>query len=274
MTQDEFDKNPPKIHYSPKQQFLPEPQATKLMRQGHIQYRPYKNHTATVYQHYQMPYPLYSYQQAWVDAFADVEASGMYFEVGAGKTATATVAALLHHHQSGSHTVVLMPPILIRQWNDWLAKIKTADGKSLSVLMYRGTPVERKKMDLNQDFVLMSTDIFKRDFARIYEHFEDKNCTLIVDEAVCVKNPSTQIHKCVWAFQNLETGRVKDKINRPIQLVPTDTKPQPAGKLSPAELKIKLQQMQTANPVAPAVKKQKSSDAIEKLRQMLQEKYK
>lgn len=127
-----------------------------------------------------MPFTLYDYQEAWVNAFADCGAAEMYFQVGAGKTLAATVAALYHRLHHPGHTVVLMPPILLRQWDKWLKSIKGVD----SVLMYRGTPAERAKLDLNADFVLMSMDIFKRDFDQIYDFFVDRNATLIVDEAV------------------------------------------------------------------------------------------
>ena len=213
-------KTAPKIHFSETQLFLPdELQATTVnaiydaikstgIREAQALNAPtvYRFHNASeqVYQKYGIPYPLYGYQSAWVDAFANTDAAGMYFEVGAGKTATATVAALFHRLHHPGHTLVVMPPILIPQWYKWLTSIEGIN----SVLMYRGTPAQREALSLDAEFVLMSMDIFKRDFDYIYTFFEHKNATLIVDEAVCVKNPSTQNHKCVWAFQNLDCRKL------------------------------------------------------------------
>lgn len=212
-------ENKPKIHFSKKQQFIPKHIHEHLML-NQVQTElglqtEYVNQFTSdcgnavedVYKQYGLPYPLYDYQVAWVNAFADKDVSGMYFEVGAGKTSTATVAALYHQLQDKKlnpnhkrHTIVLMPPILILQWYNWLNSIKGVG----EVLMYRGTPKARQNMDLSADWVLMSMDIFKRDFERIYEFYEDKDCTVIIDEAVCIKNPNTTNHKCVWAFQNLD----------------------------------------------------------------------
>lgn len=163
-----------------------------------------------MYQHYGFPFPPYDYQKAWVDAFAETEAAGMYLEVGLGKTQTATMAALYHRIQNPGHTLILMPPILIRQWDKWLRSIKGIN----SVLMYKGTPSERAAMNLDAEFVLMSLDIFKRDFDRLYDFFENRNVTLIVDEAVSVKNPATQNHKCVLAFHKRDKGIVDGKSRR------------------------------------------------------------
>lgn len=112
---------------------------------------------------------------------------------------------MYHQIKHGGHTIILMPPVLLRQWYKWLSSI----GGIQSVLMYKGTPQQRRQLDLNAQFVLMSMDIFKRDFQRIYDFFEERNCTLIVDEAVCVKNPSTQNHRCVKAFHTLNPKLVQ-----------------------------------------------------------------
>ncbi|WP_198515134.1 DEAD/DEAH box helicase [Neisseria sp. N95_16] len=210
----EYNATAPKIHFSPRQQHYPFELYLELKSAGmQFEHLPlfYSDATEEVYRKYKLPYPLYPYQKAWVDAFATNEAAAMYFQVGAGKTATATVAALhqLMHHQG--HVIILMPPILLDQWEAWLKKIEGIQ----SVCLYRGSPTEREKLDLDAQFVLMSMDIFKRDFKRIYTFYATRNATLIVDEAVCVKNPSTQNHKCVWAFHNLNTSKISTQSQRP-----------------------------------------------------------
>ena len=203
---EDYRKTAPKVHFSPTQQFLPTElhHAVMAADSENISTVPFIDASEVVYEHYELPYPMYEYQRVWVDAFAEQEAAAMYMEVGLGKTLTATVAALYHRILYPGHTLILMPPILIRQWYDWLNKI----GGVESVVMYKGTPKERERLNLDAQFVLMSMDIFKRDFERLYNFYLDKNVTLIVDEAVCVKNPSTQNHKCVWAFHNKDLSKL------------------------------------------------------------------
>ena len=223
-TLDEWDKIKPKIHYAPNVEYLPANLLTEADKVREPEKSPlavpFSNASDDVYANYGMPFPLYDYQEAWVNAFADCGAAGMYFQVGAGKTLAATVAALYHRLHHPGHTVVLMPPILLRQWDKWLKSIKGIN----SVLMYRGTPADRAKLDLNADFILMSMDIFKRDFDRIYNFFLDRNATLIIDEAVSVKNPATQNHKCVWAFHNRDRSRLKQAASKPRQDNPARVK--------------------------------------------------
>lgn len=216
-TSTEWTKSRPKIHYSPKQDFVPENLFESIKSEKpDVDVQPFGNFTEQVYSKYGMPFKLYDYQEAWVNAFADKPAAGMYFTVGLGKTGTATVTALYHQIKHGGHCLILMPPILLRQWDKWLRSI---DGIH-SVTVYRGTPTQRKGLDLDVQFILMSIDIFKRDFDRLYEFYKDRNATLIVDEAVSVKNPATMNHKCVWAFHNLD----RTYIDRNKSVRPTATK--------------------------------------------------
>ena len=226
----QYEASAPKIHFSPKQKFYPPQLRSQLAEHwgpedGPLPL-PYIGATDQVYRQFGLPYPLYGYQQAWVDAFAPESAAGMYFEVGAGKTSTATVAALYHRMNHPGHTLVLMPPILIHQWYSWLKSVKGIN----SVLMYKGTPSERAKLDLNSEWVLMSMDIFKRDFQRLYDHYLDRHATLIVDEAVSVKNPTTQNHKCVWAFHNRDLRHIRPKSKKAAPLTkPVGVKSDPGA---------------------------------------------
>lgn len=189
------------IHFSPKQQFV-DPvlyqQALKnLPAELLADFDEYTNAVEAVYKHYQLPYPLYDYQAAWVNAFATKEAAGMYFEVGAGKTLTGIAACLYHKILEPKNVVIiLMPPILLNQWQSELLRIPQI-GK---VQIYAGTPQARSKIDLNVDYLLVSIDIFKNDFERLYEHYREYPVTLLIDEATCIKNISTTNYKAVKAF--------------------------------------------------------------------------
>lgn len=142
---------------------------------------------------YIVPHPL---QREVIDDTADLENSGQWLDMGTGKTMCATAIGLYHKLTRGNQVIVIMPPILIRQWGRWLASIKPA----LSVTEYRGTPTQRAALDLDMDFVLVGIQIFKRDFERFNQHFFAKAYTLVVDEATMVGNIQSENHKKVYDF--------------------------------------------------------------------------
>lgn len=210
----------PKIHFARTQQFMPVEVKTEMERDSSL--NPYDsdvslqaltNASEVVAQNFTLPFELYDYQKRPVDALARKDAAGVYLEVGAGKTVTGTVMALYHKLQSEQHTtIVVMPPILILQWSKFLSSIPELS----KITRYEGTKAQRAKIDLDADFLLMSLDIFKNDFEKIYKFFENRDATLIVDEAVSIKNPNTIAHKVVRAFHEndiepyLATKRKKD----------------------------------------------------------------
>jgi len=89
-----------------------------------------------------------------------------------------------------------MPPILLKQWEKWLLSIKPAP----SVVKYQGTPAERAAMSLDADFVLVGVQIFKKEYDRFVEHFEDKEVVVIIDEANMVSNIDTDNHSKLYDF--------------------------------------------------------------------------
>jgi hypothetical protein len=156
---------------------------------------------------YELPFELREYQVSTVNSLAPLPRAGYYKEVGTGKTASSTVSSLFKQMQRGNQTIVLMPPILIKQWFRWLAKVRRRDtGVPVSALMYRGTPKVRAGLALDTEFILMSMQIFKNDYARICGHFEGKPVTLLVDEATSIKNVTSDNHRKVRDFINAEPG--------------------------------------------------------------------
>lgn len=151
---------------------------------------------------YKFPFELRNYQVQHVDGHCLSNLSGLYWEPGAGKTAGSTHWALFRSLQGmADQWLVLMPPILLYQWASWLRSIVDADTlEPLSVTVYRGTPKQRLKADLDADFILMSYDIFKNDYERLYAHFESRTIGGICDEAQAVKNIESQTHKAVALF--------------------------------------------------------------------------
>jgi SNF2 family DNA or RNA helicase len=144
---------------------------------------------------YKLPFPLYPYQVDAVNDLSPRPRVGFYAEVGTGKTAMSTVWALYKTLTESAVHIVLMPPILMMGWKRWLDKIP-----GVKSVLYRGTPKQRKLIELDADFVLMSMDIFKIDFEYLSHMFQHRNVSLIVDEATSVKNSKSQNHKRVNEF--------------------------------------------------------------------------
>jgi hypothetical protein len=161
--------------------------------------------TDLVEYHFTTPFPLYGFQRAGVDELAPLPRTAIYWAPGLGKTPGATYC-MLHHKLMGADVIVgITPPSLVRQWSRWLSRIKHKSGKPLDVLMYQGTPAKRASMSLDVEVVLMSIQIFKRDYTRICEELGGKNVHIFVDEAHCLKDVGTQNYKMVRDFAAEQT---------------------------------------------------------------------
>jgi len=135
------------------------------------------------------------YQVDVVNELAPLERMGIYAEVGTGKTLMATVIALIKNQLYGTQMIVLMPPILIKQWKKWLDSVR-----GVTSLMYMGAPKRRAQLNLNVNFVLMSMQVFKNDYEALFAHFKKIKTLMIVDEAVAIKNPGSQNYRSVRDF--------------------------------------------------------------------------
>lgn len=108
-------------------------------------------------------------------------------EVGAGKTLVSTAAAVL----LGGNVTVIMPPILLDEWEIWLRECGITD-----VQIYRGP--KRTEEQLRAQWVLMSHAIFRDSLATVIKH--RRGSTMIVDEAQALKNPKSKLYKGVSNF--------------------------------------------------------------------------
>lgn len=138
------------------------------------------------------------YQINTVNELAPLPRAGYYLGIGTGKTATSTASALFKLRDQGADVVlVVMPPILISGWYEWLTqRVIPKDGEPLKVVKYAGTPKQREAIKFRgADFVLMSRDIFKRDFEHIVRTLRGTKIVYIRDEADDIKNVSTQNYK-------------------------------------------------------------------------------
>lgn len=160
----------------------------------------------TVREAFDFPFSLRPYQVSNLDPLFNLDRVGLYWEAGSGKTAGATHWMIHKALDVGvKRWVLLMPPILLEQWAGWLRAIKgKSTGLPLSVTIYRGTPKQRRTLDLRVDFILMSYDILKNDYAHLINHLEDCEFGVMADEAHAVKNIESQTHKAV---KHLSEGR-------------------------------------------------------------------
>ena len=121
----------------------------------------------------------------------------MFLDLGLGKTiCSAIVAAYKLHVEDFYSCQVIVPASLITQWVLVLKRLGVEVGD------YRGTPEERKKIDTDVDFLVMSYQIFQKDF-NLLRH---DNIYLIVDEATVLGNSQNLLWKMI------NGGLVKKKV--------------------------------------------------------------
>jgi SNF2 family DNA or RNA helicase len=154
-----------------------------------------------VTKHYTLPFPLYDFQVAAVNELAPLNGAGVYLEPGLGKTAVSTCCALYKRIREGvKTTLVIMPPILVQQWNRWLEKVVPKEGAPLHIVSYQGSPKHRAALDLNSDFLLMGIQIFKKDYDNIVYTFQGESTHVILDEASSIKDIGTGNYKLYRNF--------------------------------------------------------------------------
>ena len=145
---------------------------------------------------WQLPLTFRPYQVKVIDMLADRPRAGYYADTSTGKTLMATASVLFKFTKGTSDCcIIVMPPILIKQWQRWLERTP-----GVFVTVYQGTPQERDLIPLGGQFVLMSIQIFKKDFERITKTYSKRKPVLIVDEAHSVKGLDSDNHKKVQDF--------------------------------------------------------------------------
>lgn len=115
---------------------------------------------------------------------------GLFYAVGGGKTVVSTVTAKLWEDD---HTIVVCPPILLPQWEEWLHACQEFDTS-----VFAGP---RRTLDmLNHRWVIVSHAIFRDSFVDIIQHFKSKTVNVLLDEAQAIKNPKSKLYKCINQF--------------------------------------------------------------------------
>ena len=143
-----------------------------------------------------LPVELYEFQQKATNELGPLPRLGLYFDVGTGKTFTAiTIAMYKMLFASIEKTVVIMPPVLLQNWKRNIEKFPGAD-----VMVYAGTPAQRKKLKFDKQFILVGIQMFKKDFRRFEEELGASRLFVVVDEAQALKNPGSDNFKFVRDF--------------------------------------------------------------------------
>lgn len=119
-----------------------------------------------------------------------------FYEVGGGKTLVSTIVSLLWNQP---HNIVICPPILLMQWQEWL---KSAGETSVEVYAnYVTDPKFRRNAgQFTAKWVIMSHAIFRDDFAMVEAFYRKRKICLIVDEAQALKNPKSKLYRNVNAL--------------------------------------------------------------------------
>lgn len=131
-------------------------------------------------QEFQFPFKLHNYQLEAVKE-ALPHAGWLFREkVGEGKTAISLYLGLYRSVFDGVEQIlILTPPTLIDQWVDFLGQVEGVP----EVLVYRGSPAQRKLMQLDQfAVIIMSYNIFRLDFPRVEKLGKKSNLFVIGDE--------------------------------------------------------------------------------------------
>lgn len=145
-----------------------------------------------VEEYYKFPFTPHNYQYQAILEALNKENALFGARVGLGKTFMSVYLALFCSIKYGVEQIlIVMPPALIDQWEEFLLEIKGLE----DILVYRGTPAERKEMNLKEHSVtLMSSVIFMKDIKRIEEMGKAHKLFVIGDE-LSLKS-SNQTFKC------------------------------------------------------------------------------
>ena len=134
-----------------------------------------------------LPAPLKGFMQLEQLQMQDIVKGAMWrrclldLPVGYGKTVIATAISLMLEPET---TVILVPPILIVQWAQWLNSIAGTG----SVVAYAGTPKQREELKVRGTrWLIMSYAIFRNDFERLQKELNGREVLTIVDEAQALK---------------------------------------------------------------------------------------
>ena len=112
------------------------------------------------------------------------------YSVGGGKTLCATLVGMVW---DSDHNIIIMPPILLPQWQRWLAKVGLTNVK-----LFHGP--RRTPRDLDAKWVVMSHAMFRDSFDMIEYIYRGKDVALFIDEAQVLKSVKSVTYRKVSKF--------------------------------------------------------------------------
>ena len=174
--------------------------------------------------HGDFPFELMDYQKEVVASLANLSRSGMFPDVGTGKTAMSVALAKIRRERFGNRTLIILPPILRYQWEKALRGFGETD-----ITVYDGVPKKRHAKNLKAQWVIVGIEIFKKDFMLIYEAFRDDNVTVIVDEAVSVKNVTSENHRSLRDFLDGNISNASERRKNAVKRAETRAQAKKAG---------------------------------------------
>ena len=158
----------------------------------------------------QLPFvgSLHEFQREDINNLAPLTNSGWFLDLGLGKTVCAALTGCWKlEYEDYYSCLVLCPETLVHQW------VSTLDKMGVAVLDYRGTPAKRKKMSLDYDFVVMSYQIFQRD----YDRFTKEKHFVIVDEATIMCNSQNLLWKMLQGGMTVKKVKIPGKLKPELQ---------------------------------------------------------
>ena len=112
-----------------------------------------------------LPFQPFAFQERIITESAGFRNVLLPLRVGAGKTYISTCIGLwLSMATDISQLFFIVPAPLVTQWGRWLEEITFSDGTPLDTLVYAGSPKQREQMDFEHDCIIMSRQIFVRDY--------------------------------------------------------------------------------------------------------------
>lgn len=128
---------------------------------------------------------LHQFQLEDINKRARKKCCGFFWDIGLGKTTAGALTAAYHLLHGFDRAYFVCPASLLEQWYETLVKM------NFDTQLYAGTPNERKTMHFDHDAIVMSFEIFQKDFQRVkqYPGF------YVVDEATILSNPGNLFYK-------------------------------------------------------------------------------
>jgi len=156
-----------------------------------------------------LPFALREYQKEDVNTFSYYENSLLALGLGLGKTVVATLVAAYKLIQGEFKGVtVLCPASLCVQWAEFLMSC------GLDTTLYRGNPKQREKLDITQNFVVISYEMFQQD----YDKFKTLKNFFIIDECTRLCNKNNIIFKMLQGGEVRREKKIAGKLKPVIEV--------------------------------------------------------